>query len=347
MHLEKIPLADGRIQPHTPDRRRFRHDRNLLCTLVVLFILTACATPPTSVEPPPAPPPEPVREPKPEVATPPPETAEPVREIPSQPEPAKLQPEPVAPPPEPVESPPEPDHFEPAPEAVAEQPPTEELPRLEESPASPVTEPERDDPPAKPSSTGGRLAGRVRILRDGREQALASTHLSRTVAAWLPDQEIDFEPMKERQIVTRQRLFFPGHLVVTSGTSIRFPNMDPIDHNVFSLTPGHRFDVGRYGEGEGRTHVFEGSGTVEILCNLHSDMKAHLLVLASPFFTTPDGDGRFVLDNLPHGSGDLLVWNHSAAKPVQRLRLDTSGIGEDLVLEVNISSTTADRRRIR
>ncbi len=252
------------------------------------------------------------------------------------------------------------------PDLPAAEPPTTEQPpkRIEPeadlpdmSPEAPATEleaPERKAPEtegieadrrsaASPSTQ--ELSGHIRILQNGREQAFASMHLSQTVVAWMPDQPVAVDPMPERRMITRQRLFFPHTLVLTSGTPVRFPNMDSIDHNVFSLTPDHRFDVGRYGESEGRIHVFEGSGVVEILCNLHANMRAYVLVLETPFFATPDEAGRFSFNDLPDGPGKLLVWNYRASEQVQQLVLDPARHADLIHVDVDITRSAIQQRR--
>jgi plastocyanin len=196
-----------------------------------------------------------------------------------------------------------------------------------------------------PEARTEQLSGRIRFLRDGREQAFASTLLNQTVVAWIPDQDMPVEAMPERQIVTRQRRFFPQTMVVTSGTPVRFPNMDPIDHNVYSLTPEHRFDVGRYGKGEGRINVFTGSGMVELLCNLHPRMAAFLLVLETPYFQTPGDDGFFDFDDLPAGKGQIMVWNYRAEEPVQLHSLNLTSVTDDVELTINITHPASTQGR--
>ena len=238
----------------------------------------------------------------------------------------------------------QPEPIEPEAEMQDQQPEATEPEQAAPEAAKPETQRSEPDRRLTTPQPTQELAGRIRVLQNGREQAFASMYLNQTVVAWMPDQAVAVEPMAERQIVTRQRQFFPPTLVVTSGTPVRFPNMDPIDHNVFSLTPGHRFDVGRYGEGEGRAHVFEGSGMVEILCNLHSNMTAYMLVLETPFFATPDEDGRFSLEGLPDGPGELLVWNYRGSEQVQRLTLDSTSNTDMIQVDVDITRAAPRQR---
>lgn len=284
----------------------------------------------------------------PEGPTPEPEPAQPEAQAP---DPAPPAPEPdrdpgpgspprEAPPPLPPEAPtppqPQPE-AEPAPEPV---PPVTETEMPEELPLEPkISADERPTTTDAITTLAGSasLAGSIELLRNGRPLPFAATFLGQTVVAWRAAEGIATPPMPEQTIVTRRSRFFPQTLAVTSGTSIRFPNMDTIEHNVFSLTPGHRFDVGLYGEGEGRTHRFDGTGTVELFCNVHPNMAAFLLVLDTPFFASPDDEGNFVLDGLPAGPGELLVWNYRAEQPLQRRALD---IGEATAIDAVVVDIT-------
>lgn len=182
------------------------------------------------------------------------------------------------------------------------------------------------------------LEGQIEVLRNGREQRFASTHLNQTVVAWRPAGLPEVSPMEEQQIVTRRSRFYPQTIAVTSGTLIRFPNLDDIRHNVFSLTPDHKFDVGMYGPDEGATRRFTGTGMVEIYCNIHPNMAAFLLVLDTPHFITPDDDGYFILEGLPPGPGELLVWNYRADEWITKIEMPDSSLYGELA-EVTIDIT--------
>jgi hypothetical protein len=112
---------------------------------------------------------------------------------------------------------------------------------------------------------------------------------------------------------TNGKAFDPPLLVVTVGSTVAFPNSDPIRHNVYSATPGAAFDLGFYGEGEVREHVFTQPGLVVVNCNVHHVMQAQVLVLPSAHFTRVDADGRYRLGNLPGARGTLHFWHPRAA----------------------------------
>lgn len=113
---------------------------------------------------------------------------------------------------------------------------------------------------------------------------------------------------------TRGKDFDPHVLAVPVGTTVRFPNDDPILHNVFSVSPGNEFDLGLYGPDETRAHRFDESGVVRVFCNVHHSMAAYVVVLDTPLWTRPAVDGSFRLDGVPDGGGLLVVW-HERAEP--------------------------------
>lgn len=112
---------------------------------------------------------------------------------------------------------------------------------------------------------------------------------------------------------TLRKQFVPRTLAITVGSTVRFPNEDPILHNAFSLSKDNAFDVGLYGEGEGKAVTFTHVGYVRVYCNVHHSMVGHLLVLDTPFFAHPDASGAFRLENVPAVPGDLVIWHERAA----------------------------------
>jgi len=126
-------------------------------------------------------------------------------------------------------------------------------------------------------------------------------------------------------ISTRDKEFSPRVLAVPAGGTVRFPNADPILHNVFSVSPGNAFDVGLYGPGEGRAYTFETPGLVRVFCNVHHAMMAYVIVLDTPYFTRPDPSGAFDLRGLPSGPGRLTVWQERSEAWTQDVVLPLDG----------------------
>jgi plastocyanin len=108
--------------------------------------------------------------------------------------------------------------------------------------------------------------------------------------------------------------FLPHVLPVLAGSTVQFPNGDPIYHNVFSLSRARTFDLGRYAQGSSKDRVFPEAGVVQVFCHIHADMSGYILVLANSFFTTPDEKGRFSLEGVPPGEYRLIAW-HERIRP--------------------------------
>ncbi len=68
------------------------------------------------------------------------------------------------------------------------------------------------------------------------------------------------------------------------------------------------FNLGTYSYGISRKVTFDKPGVVELLCNVHPEMSAYILVLETPYFATTDGRGFFNLENIPPGDYSLSFW---------------------------------------
>lgn len=120
---------------------------------------------------------------------------------------------------------------------------------------------------------------------------------------------------------THSKGFSPSLLVVPAGSTIAFPNRDTVLHNVFSRTPGATFDLGNYGPGQSRQQVFTKPGLITVNCSVHYTMRAMVVVMATPYYTRPDKNGRFELTGLPSGPGTLVYWHPRTAAATTQISL--------------------------
>jgi hypothetical protein len=106
--------------------------------------------------------------------------------------------------------------------------------------------------------------------------------------------------------------FQPDLIAVPIGSTVEFPNSDPIFHNVFSLSKAQPFDLGYYPKGQTRTVKFNSPGVVQVYCHIHANMYAAIVVTASPWFQKPLSDGSFSFSNVPAGRYRLTAWHKIA-----------------------------------
>jgi plastocyanin len=110
-------------------------------------------------------------------------------------------------------------------------------------------------------------------------------------------------------IEQRDREFIPWMTVVQTGTSVDFPNNDTVRHHVYSFSEPKRFEIKLYAGKPGQPIVFDKPGQVDIGCNIHDWMEAHVLVVETPYFARTGADGRATVAGVPAGRYRLRVWH--------------------------------------
>ena len=125
-------------------------------------------------------------------------------------------------------------------------------------------------------------------------------------------------PPKEPAVMDQLNLTFVPHVLpALVGTTVTFPNSDEVRHNVFSPSPAKPFNLGTYPRGTSKQVVFDKPGEVALLCNVHAEMSAYVLVLGTPYFTVTPRNGAYKLENLPPGKYTVTAW-HERFKSVSQ-----------------------------
>jgi plastocyanin len=125
-------------------------------------------------------------------------------------------------------------------------------------------------------------------------------------------------------MTTRSKAFLPHVLAVPAGSTINFPNEDPISHNLFSLTPGNTFDLGLYRKGAGKAHKFEAPGAVNVYCNVHPNMSAVVHVMNTPYYGFADAKGDYSFD-VPAGKYRITAWNEQGGSASSDIEVKPDG----------------------
>jgi plastocyanin len=182
-----------------------------------------------------------------------------------------------------------------------------------------------------PAAPAAAVTGTLVVRDKGDRQA---EDVGRAVI-WLEADGVPAPAPDTAVVLTEGKEFRPRVSVVTVGSTISFPNNDPFNHNVFSLSPESQFDLGLYGRGRAKTADFPKSGLVRVYCNVHATMSAFVVAVPTAFHTRPSADGTFRLDAVPAGRYQLKAWHERAAAVTeQALVVGARGAG-DLRVELD------------
>jgi plastocyanin len=141
------------------------------------------------------------------------------------------------------------------------------------------------------------------------------------------DGELPSKPLTAT-LEQKNRQFFPDTLVIPAGSTVSFPNLDPIFHNVFSLSKVKAFDLGNYSKDHPRSVTFSKPGIVFVNCHLHPNMTAAIVVSPNQWNTKADGAGRFVLPNVPPGNYTIVAWHKAGGTFRQNVKVTENGASE-------------------
>jgi plastocyanin len=189
-------------------------------------------------------------------------------------------------------------------------------------------------PAGTAAQAGGRLAGTVTLTVARGARSPATAYESRSVAPRAKPQSelrnvvIFFSGVPASSpgrtpatIAQKDEQFVPHVVAITTGSAVDFPNQDPFFHNVFSLSRGATFDLGRYPPGSTRAQVFRQPGIVKVFCHIHSQMSAVIRVFDHGWFTIPDEKGAFTLDEVPPGDHTVVAWHERIGERRDRVSI--------------------------
>lgn len=131
----------------------------------------------------------------------------------------------------------------------------------------------------------------------------------------------NFPPPQEHTLVDQKNFVFRPHVtVITKGTTIDFRNSDNEKHDVFSPSPvADGMSLGAYKSGAVRSWTFNNIGEAVLLCNIHAEMEAWVVIRQTPYFAVADKEGNFEIRDIPAGDYTLKTWNKKYSGPPQEV----------------------------
>jgi plastocyanin len=173
----------------------------------------------------------------------------------------------------------------------------------------------------------GSLKGKVKVFR--------ARH-SGDVVVYLEGTNLNekYMPPAEHAVLDQKNLIFiPRVLPILQGTTVDFKNSDDVQHNVFAPGDAEKFNLGTWGLGEEREFTFNKPGEVIILCNVHSEMVAYIVILENSYFAKTDEQGNFRIENVPAGTYQIKTWHEKMKSDPQEVIL-AEGDAKEVHLEL-------------
>lgn len=135
------------------------------------------------------------------------------------------------------------------------------------------------------------------------------------------------------------KIYTPHVLPVLWGTKVHFKNSDTFLHNVHAYQGRHSIfnKTTPVTQKEGPVYsvheLFNRAGEYAILCDVHPEMEAFILVLKNPFFTKLNQDGSFEIADVPEGTYKIAVWS-----PKKKVEPVPVTVGKNTVIKLSLTS---------
>ena len=132
---------------------------------------------------------------------------------------------------------------------------------------------------------------------------------------------------KPIQIDQQKCIFIPHVLLVPAGVEFEVLNSDPVLHS-FHTMGAHNKELNIIQTKTKRRRLpltFPEPDTIKVVCDVHSWMKAWIIVTEHPYYALTDADGQFRLENVPEGNYRIRAWHEELGKhPVQEVVVTTN-----------------------
>jgi len=131
--------------------------------------------------------------------------------------------------------------------------------------------------------------------------------------------------------------FIPYVTVVQKGSAVNFPNNDEIRHQVYSFSKAKQFEIPLYSGNTSEPIIFNNTGAIAMACNIHDWMTAYIYVVDTDKFAISDKSGKAIIENVPNGNYEILVWHPKLKGNVETTAQQVSILNQDKNLDFKIT----------
>jgi hypothetical protein len=103
--------------------------------------------------------------------------------------------------------------------------------------------------------------------------------------------------------------FLPYVLAIHQDQTLVIKSSDPVNHNVrYAAFANSPFNQIMAPKGEIEVKLVAERRPIVVACDIHSWMKAYIMVFDHPFFAVTGADGAFEIKGVPAGEQNLVLW---------------------------------------
>jgi len=150
--------------------------------------------------------------------------------------------------------------------------------------------------------------------KDAGDLLLSAQRGIRSAVVWLaaPPQPVKWENVPVPiQMDQKQCVFTPRVILVPAGATVEFLNSDRLLHNIHTISRDNPSYNRTQPRGRTIPLTFSKPEIVRVNCDLHSWMRAWVVVMEHPFYALTGAEGEFSLPNVPPGTYKLQVWQET------------------------------------
>ncbi|MFQ5851221.1 MAG: carboxypeptidase regulatory-like domain-containing protein [Candidatus Binatia bacterium] len=146
------------------------------------------------------------------------------------------------------------------------------------------------------------------------------------VVVYIEKVEGKFQPPKSPVRIDQiKRTYVPHVLGALVGTTIEFHNSDNDLHNIHARQRRRKlFNFGILPKRKIRKKL-KRVGLVTLLCDVHPEMSAYVVVTQNPFFAKPDNQGNYRIENIPPGTYTLVAWHEKRKSQSRKIKISEAG----------------------
>ena len=123
------------------------------------------------------------------------------------------------------------------------------------------------------------------------------------------------------QLDQRKCIFIPHILIVPVKTEFDVLNSDRVMHNFHAISVSNKeINVNQTKTRRRKLTVsYTQPEIVSVVCDVHSWMRAWIIVTEHPYYSVTDQDGQFRLENVPEGNYRVKAWHEELGEQIREI----------------------------